>query len=175
MLIEEGLYDQEFVEQYTTGFDALQQHVAAYSRAAELTWVPQARPFPSCWQDIFFTCGLESPKPFFSLTLGLRWTRAIPYSLRERAMTLSTQEQTAAAGHMLYCLPVAGGDAEHPISQGFVCIKGRRAAELHYQEGRVHWPLKRTAGRGSLAAGFLGRSPGRYCRTAPNPEAPARP
>ena len=40
------------------------------------------------------------------------------------------------------------GDKEHPISKGFTCIKGRRAAELHYQEGRVHWPLKRTGRRG---------------------------
>ena len=42
VLIEEGLYDREFVEQYTTGFDALRQHVAAYppQRAAELSWVP---------------------------------------------------------------------------------------------------------------------------------------
>lgn len=40
------------------------------------------------------------------------------------------------------------GDMEHPVSQGFICIKGRRAAELHYQQGRVHWPLKRKGRRG---------------------------
>ncbi len=81
-------------------------------------------------------------------------------------MTLSTQEQTAVrpviccscsqqCGVLAHVeqgrITQISGDAEHPISQGFVCIKGRRAAELHYQEGRVHWPLKRTGERGEGA------------------------
>ena len=40
------------------------------------------------------------------------------------------------------------GDKDHPVSQDFLCIKGRRAAELHDQSERVHWPLKRTGRRG---------------------------
>ena len=81
-------------------------------------------------------------------------------------MTLSTQEPTAVRPVICCsCSQQCGvlahmeqgrvtrisGDAAHPISQGFVCIKGRRAAELHYQEGRVHWPLKRTGRRGEGA------------------------
>ena len=40
------------------------------------------------------------------------------------------------------------GDKEHPSSQGFICIKGAEAAELHYSPARVHWPLKRAGQRG---------------------------
>lgn len=41
MIIEEGLYDREFVEKWTIGFDALRQRVAEYppERAAEITGV----------------------------------------------------------------------------------------------------------------------------------------
>jgi anaerobic selenocysteine-containing dehydrogenase len=40
------------------------------------------------------------------------------------------------------------GDKAHPISQGFICTKGARAAELHYDSNRVHWPLKRVGKKG---------------------------
>lgn len=40
------------------------------------------------------------------------------------------------------------GDKDHPFSRGFICIKGTRAAELHYDVQRVHQPLKRTGRRG---------------------------
>jgi anaerobic selenocysteine-containing dehydrogenase len=42
VIIEEGLYDKEFVEKYTNGFDQLIERVKKYppSRAAEITWIP---------------------------------------------------------------------------------------------------------------------------------------
>ena len=40
------------------------------------------------------------------------------------------------------------GDKNHPISLGFICPKGARAAELHYDHARVHWPLKRIGNKG---------------------------
>ena len=42
VIIAEGLYDREFVERYTVGFDKLAEHVKDYTpeRAAEITWVP---------------------------------------------------------------------------------------------------------------------------------------
>jgi anaerobic selenocysteine-containing dehydrogenase len=44
VIINEGLYDREFVENYTVGFEALKQHVQAYTPewAEEVTWVPAA-------------------------------------------------------------------------------------------------------------------------------------
>jgi thiosulfate reductase/polysulfide reductase chain A len=35
------------------------------------------------------------------------------------------------------------GDKNHPVSWGFICPKGTRAAELHYDHARIDWPLKR--------------------------------
>jgi anaerobic selenocysteine-containing dehydrogenase len=42
VIIEESLYDKEFVEKYTYGFEDLAQHVKAYppERVADITWVP---------------------------------------------------------------------------------------------------------------------------------------
>ncbi|MGH7905654.1 MAG: molybdopterin-dependent oxidoreductase [Candidatus Binataceae bacterium] len=40
------------------------------------------------------------------------------------------------------------GDKEHPISKGFICIKGTNATEMLYSHDRVNWPLKRTGRRG---------------------------
>ena len=42
VIINEGLYDREFVAKYTAGFDKLVEHVREYTpeRAAEITWVP---------------------------------------------------------------------------------------------------------------------------------------
>ncbi|HBD09472.1 MAG TPA: hypothetical protein DCZ69_14550 [Syntrophobacteraceae bacterium] len=42
VIIEESLYDKEFVEQHTYGFEDLAQHVKSYSpeTVAEITWVP---------------------------------------------------------------------------------------------------------------------------------------
>ena len=42
VIISENLYDKEFVEQYTTGFDQLVQHIVPYTPewAARITWVP---------------------------------------------------------------------------------------------------------------------------------------
>ena len=44
VIINEGLYDREFVEKWTFGFDKLQQHVQQYppEKVAEITWVPEA-------------------------------------------------------------------------------------------------------------------------------------
>jgi len=44
VIINEGLYDREFVEKWTFGFDRLRQHVQQYppQRVAEITWVPEA-------------------------------------------------------------------------------------------------------------------------------------
>lgn len=43
------------------------------------------------------------------------------------------------------------GDRDHPVSHGFICAKGAGAAELHYDPGRIHKPLKRDGPRGSGA------------------------
>ncbi|MBF6569765.1 MAG: molybdopterin-dependent oxidoreductase [Candidatus Binataceae bacterium] len=40
------------------------------------------------------------------------------------------------------------GDKDHPVSQGFICVKGTHAAELHYRPDRIDWPLKRVGPRG---------------------------
>ncbi len=44
VIIAEGLYDREFVENYTLGFDKLSEHVKQYSpeKVEEITWVPAA-------------------------------------------------------------------------------------------------------------------------------------
>lgn len=44
VIIEEKLYDEEFVEKYTVGFERLVERVRQYppSRAQEITWVPDA-------------------------------------------------------------------------------------------------------------------------------------
>ena len=45
VIIEEALYDKEFVEKYTYGFEDLARHVKAYAPEAvsEITWVPADR------------------------------------------------------------------------------------------------------------------------------------
>jgi anaerobic selenocysteine-containing dehydrogenase len=45
VIIGEGLYDREFVERWTTGFDELKTHVQDYSPqlVEEITWVPAER------------------------------------------------------------------------------------------------------------------------------------
>lgn len=40
------------------------------------------------------------------------------------------------------------GDKDHSFSRGFICVKGARAAELHYSSQRLNWPLKRAGARG---------------------------
>jgi anaerobic selenocysteine-containing dehydrogenase len=42
VIIEEGLFDKDFVDQWTHGFDALSAHVKSYSpeKTADITWVP---------------------------------------------------------------------------------------------------------------------------------------
>ena len=42
VIIDESLYDRSFIENYTTGFDELREHVKDYTphRVAEITWVP---------------------------------------------------------------------------------------------------------------------------------------
>ena len=42
VIIKEGLFDREFVEQWTVGFDKLAEHVEEYppEKAEEITWVP---------------------------------------------------------------------------------------------------------------------------------------
>jgi len=42
VIISEGLYDKEFVEKYTLGFDKLAEHVKQYpvEKVEEITWVP---------------------------------------------------------------------------------------------------------------------------------------
>lgn len=44
VIITEGLYDKEFVEKYTHGFDKLAEHVKQYTpeKMEEVTWVPAA-------------------------------------------------------------------------------------------------------------------------------------
>jgi anaerobic selenocysteine-containing dehydrogenase len=34
------------------------------------------------------------------------------------------------------------GTKDHPLSQGFICITGARAVELHYDPRRIHRPLR---------------------------------
>jgi anaerobic selenocysteine-containing dehydrogenase len=47
VIINEGLYDQDFVENWTYGFDQLRQRVQEYppARAAEITWIPEDKIF----------------------------------------------------------------------------------------------------------------------------------
>jgi anaerobic selenocysteine-containing dehydrogenase len=42
LIIDEGLYDKDFVDKWTIGFDELKHHVQEYppERAAEITWIP---------------------------------------------------------------------------------------------------------------------------------------
>jgi len=62
VIVEDGLYDREFVEKWTVGFPELQEHVKAYSlkQVSGITWVPEekiaqsarvyARTRPACIQ-----------------------------------------------------------------------------------------------------------------------------
>ncbi len=45
VIVSEKLYDQEFVERWTVGFDRLADHVRQYTpeRVAEITWVPEEK------------------------------------------------------------------------------------------------------------------------------------
>ena len=45
VIINEGLYDKEFVEKWTHGFEALKERVQEYppAKVAEITWVPQEK------------------------------------------------------------------------------------------------------------------------------------
>ena len=42
VIIKEGLYDKQFVEKWTTGFEKLEKHIEQYSpeKVEEITWVP---------------------------------------------------------------------------------------------------------------------------------------
>lgn len=44
VIIAEGLYDREFVDKYTVGFDKLKEHVRQYppNKVEEITWIPAA-------------------------------------------------------------------------------------------------------------------------------------
>jgi len=44
VIVGEGLYDREFVEKYTIGFDRLREHLKEYAPEAveRITWVPAA-------------------------------------------------------------------------------------------------------------------------------------
>ena len=44
VIISEGLYDKQFVEEWTVGFDQLKEHVKPYTpeKAEEITWIPAA-------------------------------------------------------------------------------------------------------------------------------------
>ncbi len=43
VIIEQGLYDKEFVEKFCIGFDKLAEHVKQYTleKMSEITWCPQ--------------------------------------------------------------------------------------------------------------------------------------
>ncbi len=45
VIINEGLYNREFVDRWCTGFEELRRHVQEYTpkRAAEITWVPEEK------------------------------------------------------------------------------------------------------------------------------------
>jgi anaerobic selenocysteine-containing dehydrogenase len=45
VIVDEGLYDGDFVEKWTTGFDALTEHLQHYplERISEVTWVPEGK------------------------------------------------------------------------------------------------------------------------------------
>ena len=45
VIIREGLYDKAFVDEWTVGFERLEEHVKSYpvSRVAEICWVPEER------------------------------------------------------------------------------------------------------------------------------------
>ncbi len=61
VIIEEGLYNKEFVEQWTFGFDELRARAAEYTpeKVAEITWVPpevirdSARMYATNWPAAF--------------------------------------------------------------------------------------------------------------------------
>jgi anaerobic selenocysteine-containing dehydrogenase len=45
IIVDEGLYDKDFVDKWTTGFDKLEEHLREYSpeKVAEITWVPAGK------------------------------------------------------------------------------------------------------------------------------------
>jgi anaerobic selenocysteine-containing dehydrogenase len=80
-------------------------------------------------------------------------------------MEMSTAASTATVEHRSVCChcsarcgvvltlaqgrPVAvRGDAEHPVSKGFICPRGRAAIEYHEHPNRLNHPLKRAGARG---------------------------
>jgi thiosulfate reductase/polysulfide reductase chain A len=40
------------------------------------------------------------------------------------------------------------GDPQHPVSKGFICIKGKAALDFHTHPKRINYPLKRVGRRG---------------------------
>ena len=45
IIIDEGLYDEDFVEKWTVGFDQLKDRIAAFTpeRVSEITWIPKEK------------------------------------------------------------------------------------------------------------------------------------
>ena len=66
------------------------------------------------------------------------------------------------------------GDPKHPVTRGFLCAKVAKYLDRVYSPGRVLYPMRRVAPKGSgesgrdgLQADFLGRGARRNCRAIP--------
>ncbi len=102
VMIEEGLYDAEFVDKWTYGFDALKERVADWTpeRAAEIAW---------CEADVI----TKAARTFGAA--GVNGTTTLQWGLK-----LDQQKYGVPAAHAIACMQIITGNIDVP--GGFICI-----------------------------------------------------
>ena len=116
VIINEGLYDETFVDKWTVGFDLLSDHVRIYSpeRIEEITWVPadKIRQAARLYAQVRPAC--------------IQWGNAIDHGVNSFQAARAICILRAITGN----LGVPGGEAE-PLTLPLV---GRRSPELELWE-----------------------------------------
>ena len=102
VMIEEGLYDAEFVEKWTYGFDALKERVADKTPewAAEIAW---------CKPEAIYKAARAFGQAGRDGTTTLQW-----------GLKLDQQTHGVAAAHGVACIQIITGHIDDP--GGFMCI-----------------------------------------------------
>ena len=81
VIINEKLYDQEFVDNWTTGFDKLVEHVQDYppEKVARITWVPEEKikQFARQFATAESACILQGTNALDQTSTGLNSSRAV--------------------------------------------------------------------------------------------------
>ena len=81
VIISENLYDKEFVEKWTVGFDKLREHVKQYSpeKVAEITWVPaeDIRKISRTFATSKPACIMQGIRALGQTRMGIQTSRAL--------------------------------------------------------------------------------------------------